>query len=245
MKAEIEAVFDAIPPERTRDDKDEFRYEMFNRSAACQRAIGDPRILEVIEPLLGDDCHVIANTAWKNPPDFKGGPWHCDAGPHVPRPEGRRVGRPDSVSGVRGRRAHHARRLRPRRRPDRGRAGEPSLGTARALRPDEGREPHLRRSPAPRSSRCGPATSSSSSPTRGTGAAGTRGRPRTVLPAVALRAATSRNGCANPARRSSARRRRSRGPTRRAPDPHRPARPVLLRRLKRRATACDNVPSTR
>ena len=22
---------------------------------------------------------MIANTAWRNPPDFKGGPWHCDA----------------------------------------------------------------------------------------------------------------------------------------------------------------------
>ena len=22
------------------------------------------------------------------PPEFAGGPWHCDAGPHVPRPEG-------------------------------------------------------------------------------------------------------------------------------------------------------------
>jgi ectoine hydroxylase-related dioxygenase (phytanoyl-CoA dioxygenase family) len=88
MKSEIEAVFAAFTPERSRPDQDEFRYEMFNRSAACQRAIGHPRILEVVEPLLGEDCHVIANTAWKNPPDFKGGPWHCDAGPHVPRPEG-------------------------------------------------------------------------------------------------------------------------------------------------------------
>jgi hypothetical protein len=31
---------------------------------------------------------VIANSAWRNPPTFGGGPWHCDAGPHVPRPEG-------------------------------------------------------------------------------------------------------------------------------------------------------------
>ncbi len=42
----------------------------------------------MIEPLLGDDCHVIANTAWRNPPEFPGGFWHSDAGPHVPRPEG-------------------------------------------------------------------------------------------------------------------------------------------------------------
>ena len=87
LRAEIDAVFESTPPERIRGDKDEFRYEMLNRSAACQRAIGHPQILSVIEPLLGDDCHVIANTAWRNPPEFPGGAWHSDAGPHIPRPE--------------------------------------------------------------------------------------------------------------------------------------------------------------
>ena len=83
---EILAVFEEHEPERNRSDRAEFRYEMLNRSPRSQRAVGHPRILEVIEPLLGDDCHVIANTAWNNPPEFGGGPWHCDAGPHVPRP---------------------------------------------------------------------------------------------------------------------------------------------------------------
>lgn len=87
LRTEIDAVFSSVAPERVRDDKDEFRYEMLNRSAACQRVIGHPRILEVIEPLLGDDCHVIANTAWRNPPEFRGGFWHSDAGPHIPRAE--------------------------------------------------------------------------------------------------------------------------------------------------------------
>jgi ectoine hydroxylase-related dioxygenase (phytanoyl-CoA dioxygenase family) len=86
MRAEIDAVFERYAPERSRTDKDEFRYEMLNRSAACQAAVANARVLEAVEPLLGDDCHLIANTAWRNPPDFGGGPWHCDAGPHVPRP---------------------------------------------------------------------------------------------------------------------------------------------------------------
>lgn len=86
LRAEIDEVFVDRPPERSRTDKDEFRYEMLNRSAACQAAVANPEILRVVEPLLGDDCHVIANTAWRNPPEFTGGPWHCDAGPHVPRP---------------------------------------------------------------------------------------------------------------------------------------------------------------
>jgi Phytanoyl-CoA dioxygenase (PhyH) len=88
LREEIDAVFEAYPPERTREDKVEFRYELLNRSAASQRATAHPQILEVIEPLLGEDCHVIANTAWRNPSAFEGGPWHCDAGPHIPRPEG-------------------------------------------------------------------------------------------------------------------------------------------------------------
>jgi ectoine hydroxylase-related dioxygenase (phytanoyl-CoA dioxygenase family) len=69
-------------------DRPEFRYEMYNRSAAVQTLLGHRAVLDVIEPLVGPDCHVIANSAWKNPPDHTGGPWHCDAGPHVPRPEG-------------------------------------------------------------------------------------------------------------------------------------------------------------
>ena len=86
LTAEVLAVFAEHEPERGRNDRAEFRYEMLNRGALSQAAVGHPRILQVIEPLLADDCHVIANTAWNNPPDFGGGPWHCDAGPHVPRP---------------------------------------------------------------------------------------------------------------------------------------------------------------
>jgi ectoine hydroxylase-related dioxygenase (phytanoyl-CoA dioxygenase family) len=85
---EVTRAFAERPPERGRSDRDEFRYQMLNYGPLTQEAIGHPGILDVIEPLLGNDCHVIANTAWRNPPEFGGGPWHCDAGPHVPRPEG-------------------------------------------------------------------------------------------------------------------------------------------------------------
>jgi ectoine hydroxylase-related dioxygenase (phytanoyl-CoA dioxygenase family) len=61
---------------------------MSNRNATCQRTVAHPRILPAIEPLLGEDCHVIADKAWRNVAEFEGGPWHCDAGPHVPRPAG-------------------------------------------------------------------------------------------------------------------------------------------------------------
>ena len=78
---------------RSDEVDEEFRYEMFNRSALCQKLAAHPTILETIEPLLGEDCHVIANTCWRNPatydsnrgPGHGGGFWHIDAGPHVPR----------------------------------------------------------------------------------------------------------------------------------------------------------------
>ncbi len=91
--ADVKRVYAEYPPD-VRDPDDDvgqmapFRYEMLNRSALVQRAIGNPRILKAIEPLLGEDCHVIANTAWWQPPgnnEHSGRFWHIDAGPHIPR----------------------------------------------------------------------------------------------------------------------------------------------------------------
>ena len=73
---------------RAQLNDDQFRYEMFNRSARAQKIAGRREILDVVEPLLGEDCHIIANTCWRNPatPEGSGGgEWHLDAGPHVPR----------------------------------------------------------------------------------------------------------------------------------------------------------------
>jgi hypothetical protein len=96
LREEIGAVFENDPPDergqRPPEDAQMFRYAMLNRSAAAQRAVAHPRLLSVIEPLLGEDCHVIANTAWRNPsgqPGSHGGQnWHIDAGPHIPLPDG-------------------------------------------------------------------------------------------------------------------------------------------------------------
>jgi hypothetical protein len=93
LHSEVEQVFDGYPPDERSDRHPmehwaPFRYEMFNRSAAVQEAVGHSSILEAIEPLLGEDCHIIANTAWWQAPgndDHAGHFWHIDAGPHVPR----------------------------------------------------------------------------------------------------------------------------------------------------------------
>jgi ectoine hydroxylase-related dioxygenase (phytanoyl-CoA dioxygenase family) len=93
--AEIEQIYAALPADgraaavRDPEEDEDFRYEMLNRGARCQEAVAKPEILAVIEPLLGDDCHIIANTCWRNPPrpesTHGGGAWHIDAGPHIPR----------------------------------------------------------------------------------------------------------------------------------------------------------------
>ena len=96
LSADIDRVFDELPADgrsalRPAEEDEMFRYEMFNRSAVCQKAIANRGILDVIEPLIGEDCHVIANTAWRNEAHFEGthggGGWHIDAGPHIPLPE--------------------------------------------------------------------------------------------------------------------------------------------------------------
>lgn len=94
LRAEILEVYRCVPPDmragRTnREDADMYRYEMFNRSPLCQKAIGNEAMLSILEPLLGQDCHAITCTAWRNPPGNEAAPkglqWHVDGGPHVPR----------------------------------------------------------------------------------------------------------------------------------------------------------------
>jgi ectoine hydroxylase-related dioxygenase (phytanoyl-CoA dioxygenase family) len=99
LRAELNEIFETTAPDirlpgSSAEDYQDFRYEMLNRSPAAQRTVAHPKILEVIEPLLGEDCHVVSNTAWRNAPEREkapfdvGNPWHTDAGPHVPRPAG-------------------------------------------------------------------------------------------------------------------------------------------------------------
>jgi ectoine hydroxylase-related dioxygenase (phytanoyl-CoA dioxygenase family) len=98
LAEEISRVFETQPrsnragENRTEADDECFRYEMLNHSPLSQLAIANPKILATIEPLLGEDCHVLANTAWLNPPNdtssHGGQAWHIDAGPHIPLPAG-------------------------------------------------------------------------------------------------------------------------------------------------------------
>jgi len=73
LRDEIAAIYDSSGPDRERDVRGEWRYAMFNRSPLAQQAVGAPAILDAIEPLLGEDCHIIANTAWRNPAGHQAG----------------------------------------------------------------------------------------------------------------------------------------------------------------------------
>lgn len=93
LRNQIECVYADSGPDyrdakRERAWSNDFRYEMFNRSPLAQKAALHRGILDVIEPLIGEDCHIIANTCWRNPPaegsTHGGGNWHIDAGPHIP-----------------------------------------------------------------------------------------------------------------------------------------------------------------
>ena len=94
LRAEVVEVYERVPPDPragspTPERASMFRYQMFNRSALCQKVTAHPGMLAIVEPLLGPDCHVISSTAWRNPADPAHAPfgqeWHSDAGPHVPR----------------------------------------------------------------------------------------------------------------------------------------------------------------
>ncbi len=208
---------------------------MLNHGPHSQAAVAAPEILAAIEPLLGDDCHVIANTAWRNPPEFGGGPWHCDAGPHVPRPKGvdwdDRIPYPVFAIG-----AHLlAEGLCGRRRTDRRGAGQSSFRAARTGVADRGPRPHLRRSPHRSSSKVGPATSHCSCPTSGIAAPRpTSGSGRLFLQVHygrrEHRAANSHDRCRQPAGTRSDRAGGDPSPAR----PRGTPRAVLLRRLTAR-----------
>src|SRR5207302_1432023 len=69
---DIERVFEEYPPDErvpglAAEHWVPFRYEMLNRSEACQRAVAHPSILQVIEPLLGEDCHLASGEQGAGP----------------------------------------------------------------------------------------------------------------------------------------------------------------------------------
>ena len=97
LAASVRGVYRDFAPDvragrTTPKDAEMYRYEMFNRSEEVQRAVAKRAILDILEPLLGPDCHLVNCTAFRNPPGDYVAPqgiyWHTDGGPHVPRFDG-------------------------------------------------------------------------------------------------------------------------------------------------------------
>lgn len=97
LRREMEEVYCRVAPEM-RDSAissevgEMYRYQVFHHSPLAQKAVAHPRILQVLEPLLGSDFHIISCTSWRNPPGEALTPhglqWHIDGGPFIPRPQG-------------------------------------------------------------------------------------------------------------------------------------------------------------
>lgn len=64
------------------------RYKhVFNRDPWWLSLIDLPKVMNVVEHVLGDTCHIIGNTAWKSVPGHLGSPCHIDYVPHPLTPE--------------------------------------------------------------------------------------------------------------------------------------------------------------
>jgi ectoine hydroxylase-related dioxygenase (phytanoyl-CoA dioxygenase family) len=81
---EARAAIDALQPlhwDETHEDGGRFmdRYLcVFNRDPFWLEFLDRPGIIEVAEAILGRDCHVIGQTAWRSLPGFHGDPLHVD-----------------------------------------------------------------------------------------------------------------------------------------------------------------------
>jgi hypothetical protein len=61
-----------------------YRYKnVFNRDRFWLKFLDLPNVIDVTEALLGPQCHVIGNTAWKSVPGHEGSPCHTDYVPAV------------------------------------------------------------------------------------------------------------------------------------------------------------------
>ena len=63
-----------------------WRPRMFERGAAFEAVVDNPRLLDLVEAILGPECHLIANSALKTGPGDGISAWHADETVRFPRP---------------------------------------------------------------------------------------------------------------------------------------------------------------
>ena len=65
-----------------------WRPRMFERGLEFEEIVDNPRVIDLVEALLGDDCHLIAMSALRTGPGDGISSWHADEVVRFPRPAG-------------------------------------------------------------------------------------------------------------------------------------------------------------
>jgi ectoine hydroxylase-related dioxygenase (phytanoyl-CoA dioxygenase family) len=63
-----------------------WRPKMFERGPEFEATVDNPRIIDLVEAILGSDCHLIANSALRTGPGDGISGWHADETVRFPRP---------------------------------------------------------------------------------------------------------------------------------------------------------------
>jgi ectoine hydroxylase-related dioxygenase (phytanoyl-CoA dioxygenase family) len=63
-----------------------WRPKMFEHGPEFEEVVDNPRILDLVEAILGSDCHLIANSALRTGPGDGISGWHADETVRFPRP---------------------------------------------------------------------------------------------------------------------------------------------------------------
>ncbi|MDE2125021.1 MAG: phytanoyl-CoA dioxygenase family protein [Armatimonadetes bacterium] len=65
-----------------------WRPRMFEHGAPFEALVDNPAVIDLVEAILGSDCHLIANSALRTGPGDGISTWHADEEVRFPRPEG-------------------------------------------------------------------------------------------------------------------------------------------------------------
>jgi ectoine hydroxylase-related dioxygenase (phytanoyl-CoA dioxygenase family) len=89
LRAGVERAFAEFDPEAELYGKVMqriWRPKMFERGPEFEAVVDNPRVIELVEAILGSDCHLIANSALRTGPGDGISGWHADETVRFPRP---------------------------------------------------------------------------------------------------------------------------------------------------------------
>ncbi len=87
LRAEVERAFAEHSPEAEMYHMQRiWRPKMFERGEPFEELVDNPRVIDLVEAILGTDCHLIANSALRTGPGEGISHWHSDETVRFPRP---------------------------------------------------------------------------------------------------------------------------------------------------------------